>query len=83
MERRGGVVKSDQDQMPVNLWLYQRRIPMNLQLGVDGLSENPSITKWTIAVAQIGQLSNRGSCKERDPTETRELLAGRKSVNTG
>ena len=51
---------------------------MNLQLEADRLSGNLFIIEWVIAAVLVGQLSNRGSCKECDPRDSCKLLAGEK-----
>ena len=57
MERGGDAIESDQEQMPMNLWLYQEQVPIYLE--VDRWLGKLSFTDWAIAAALMGQLSNK------------------------
>ena len=57
MERGGGAIESDQEQIPMNLWLYQEQVPIYLE--VDRWLGKLSITDWAIAAALMEQLSNK------------------------
>ena len=57
MERGGGAIESDQEQIPMNLWLYQEQVSIYLE--VDRWLGKLSITDWAIAAALMEQLSNK------------------------